>query len=124
MIESFRHKGLRQLFEDDNARGVSAEHVRKIRQILAVLHAAETIEALRLPTFGLHALKGDLKGFWAVTVRANWPIIFRFEDGKASDIDLVDLSLREKRKYGDEESSPPRRVDRRYAGGVEYFGDG
>ena len=90
MIESFRHKGLRQLFENDNAKGVSAEHVRKIKQILAVLHAAQAIDALRLPTFVLHALKGDLKGFWAVTVRANWRIIFRFEDGKALDVDLVD----------------------------------
>jgi proteic killer suppression protein len=64
--------------------------VRKIKQILATLRAAETIGAMRLPTFGLHPLKGDLKGFWAVTVRANWRIIFRFEDGKASDVDLVD----------------------------------
>jgi proteic killer suppression protein len=90
MIAGFKHKGLRQLFEDDNARGVNAEHLRKIRQVLGVLHAAETIDAMRLPTFGLHPLKGDLKGFWAVTVRANWRIIFRFEDGKASDVDLVD----------------------------------
>jgi toxin HigB-1 len=90
MIESFKHKGLRRLFQDDDARGVSAEHLRKIRQILAVLHAAETIDALRLPTFGLHALKGDLKGLWAVTVRANWRIIFRFENGKATNVDLVD----------------------------------
>ena len=90
MIESFRHKGLRQLFENDNAKGVSAEHVRKIKQILAVLDAAQAIDALRLPTFGLHALKGDLKGFWAVTVRANWRVIFRFENGRALDVDLVD----------------------------------
>ncbi|MBA2397154.1 MAG: type II toxin-antitoxin system RelE/ParE family toxin [Bradyrhizobium sp.] len=90
MIESFKHKGLRQLFEDDTAKGVNAEHVRKLGQILAVLHAAETIEALRLPTFGLHPLKGELKGFWAVTVRAKWRVIFRFENGKASDVDLVD----------------------------------
>jgi len=90
MIESIKHKGLRQLFEDDNLKGVSAEHVRKIRQILAVLHAAETIDAIDLPTFGLHPLKGNLRGFWAVTVRANWRIIFRFENGKASDVDLVD----------------------------------
>jgi proteic killer suppression protein len=90
MIESIKHKGLRQLFEDDNLKGVSAEHVRKIRQILAVLHAAETIDAIDLPTFGLHPLKGNLRGFWAVTVRANWRIIFRFENGKAFDVDLVD----------------------------------
>jgi toxin HigB-1 len=90
MIESIKHKGLRQFFVEDNAKGVNAEHVRKIRQILGVLHAAETIEAVNLPTFGLHPLKGDLKGFWSVTVRANWRIIFRFENGKASDVDLVD----------------------------------
>jgi proteic killer suppression protein len=90
MIESFNHKGLRQLFENDTAKGVNAEHVHKLRQILGVLHAAETIDALRLPTFGLHPLKGALQGFWAVTVRANWRVIFRFEDGKAFDVDLVD----------------------------------
>jgi proteic killer suppression protein len=84
------YKGLRQLFEDDNPRGINAEHVRKIKQILAVLEAAEAIEALQLPTFRLHPLKGDLKGFWAITERANWRIIFRFEDGKAFDVDLVD----------------------------------
>ena len=48
MIESFKHKGLRQLFEDDTAKGLNAEHGRKLRQILGVLHAAETIDALRL----------------------------------------------------------------------------
>ena len=69
---------------------MNAEHVRKLQQILGVLHAAETVDALRLPTFGLHPLKGELKGFWAVTVRANWRVIFRFEGGKASDVDLVD----------------------------------
>jgi toxin HigB-1 len=90
MIDSFKHKGLRQLFEGDNSKGVSAEHVRKLKQILAALQAADTIEAMRLPTFGLHPLKGDLKGFWAVTVRANWRVIFKFEDGKASNVDLVD----------------------------------
>jgi proteic killer suppression protein len=90
MIESFRRKGLQRLFEDDNSKGVNPDHVRKIKQILAVLHAAQRLEALDLPTFGLHLLKGDIKGFWAVTVRANWRIIFRFADGRASDVDLVD----------------------------------
>jgi toxin HigB-1 len=90
MIESFKHKGLRQLFEDDNPRGVNPEHVRKIGQILAALYAAQTIEALNLPTFRLHPLTGNLKGFWSITVRANWRVIFRFENGKAFDIDLVD----------------------------------
>jgi toxin HigB-1 len=90
MINSFRHKGLRQLFENDNPRGLNAGHVRKIRPILAVMHAAQSIAALDIPTFRLHPLKGDLQGFWSITVRVNWRIIFRFEDGSAVDVDLVD----------------------------------
>ena len=57
---------------------------------VSALHVAKTIDGMRVPTFGLHALKGDLKGTWAVTVRANWRVIFRFEDGHACDVDLVD----------------------------------
>jgi toxin HigB-1 len=47
-------------------------------------------EGLDRPTFRLHPLTGDRKGFWAVTVRANWRIVFRFVDGKALDVDFVD----------------------------------
>ena len=47
-------------------------------------------QGIRRNALDLHALKGDLKGCWAVTVRANWRVIFRFEDGKALDVDLVD----------------------------------
>ena len=90
MIESFKHKGLRQFFEDDNAKGINPEHIRKIRQILTALQSAPTIDVLRVPSFGPHPLKGDLKGFWAVTVRANWRIVFRFQSGRAFDVDLVD----------------------------------
>lgn len=43
-----------------------------------------------LPGFRLHRLKGDLAGFWSVTVSSNWRVIFRFEGGHASDVDLVD----------------------------------
>ncbi|MGO8737544.1 type II toxin-antitoxin system RelE/ParE family toxin [Rhodoblastus sp.] len=60
MIESFRHKGLRRLFEDDDAKGVSAEHVRKLKQILALLEAAQDVADLDVATFRLHASKGEL----------------------------------------------------------------
>ena len=90
MIQSFRHKGLRKLFEDDNRSKLSAQDVDKIARILARLSAANVPEDVDAPGFKLHRLKGNLKGFWAVTVRANWRIIFRFEDGDALDVDLVD----------------------------------
>jgi proteic killer suppression protein len=112
MIESFKHKGLRQLFEDDTAKGVNAEHVRKLRQILGVLQAAETIDALRLPTFGLHSLKGELKGFWAVTVRVNWRLFFGSRMARHPMSTL--WTITEGEKNGDEKSTPPRRADRRH----------
>jgi toxin HigB-1 len=90
MIVSFRHKGLKRLFNDADRKGISAEHVQRIENILGLLDAAERVEDMDLPTLRLHPLVGDLKGFWSVVVRANWRIIFRFEDGDAFDVDLTD----------------------------------
>jgi toxin HigB-1 len=90
MIESSRHKGLRLFFEDDDRRKVSPDHANRIRLILSALNEAGRIEDMNQPTFRLHTLKGDREGFWAVTVRANWRIIFRFADGRARDVDLID----------------------------------
>jgi proteic killer suppression protein len=90
VIRSIRHKGLRRLYEDDDPRGVNSEHLEKLRDILARLDAAGGVSDLNLPGFRLHPLKGELEGFWAVTVRANWRLVFRFTDGEALDVDYVD----------------------------------
>ena len=90
MIKTFRHKGLRRLFEDDDGGKLPPEMLTRIRIILSALHAAEEIDGMNVPTFRLHPLKGDLKGLFAVTIRANWRIVFRFEDGNAFDVDFVD----------------------------------
>jgi len=90
MIASFKHRGLRMLFENDDRRRLSAAQVDKIKRVLARLDEATDIKHIALPGFGLHPLKGDLKGFWAVSVSGNWRINFRFEKGNAYDIDLVD----------------------------------
>ena len=89
MIRTIRHKGLKKLFEQDDASGVNPEHVGKLRNILATLHAARTVDHMDLPGFRLHPLKGEFKGFWAVTVRANWRVIFRFSVD-AEEVDYVD----------------------------------
>ena len=90
MIESFRHRGLKRFYEDDDARRLPADMVERIRSILTALDAAQEIESLNRPSFRLHPLKGDLRGFYAVTVRTNWRIIFRFESGSVLDLDFVD----------------------------------
>jgi len=90
MIRSFRHKGLRRLFEDGEARGLNADHVEKARRILARLHASRAVADMDLPGYRLHPLKGELKGFHAVTVQANWRVVFRLVDGEAYDVDYLD----------------------------------
>ena len=90
MVRTIRHKGLKRLYEEDSPRGVLAEHVEKLRDILARLDAAQSVKDMDLPGFRLHPLKGDLKGFYAVTVRANWRVIFRFADADVFDVDYID----------------------------------
>ena len=90
MIQSIRHKALKRLYEEDDPRGIIQEHVEKLRNIMARLDAARAIADMDLPGFRLHPLKGELKGLWAVTVRANWRITFRFIEGNALDVDYTD----------------------------------
>ncbi len=90
MIRRFRHRGLRRLYEDDDRRALNAQHADKIARVLARLDQAMRPDQLDLPGFRLHALTGDLAGYWSITVSANWRIVFRFEQGDATDVDLVD----------------------------------
>jgi proteic killer suppression protein len=61
-----------------------------VQEMLTALDDAVTPQELNLPGYRLHPLKGDLKGFWSVTVRANWRIIFRFDGTDALDVELID----------------------------------
>jgi proteic killer suppression protein len=90
MICSFQHRGLKRLYERGDASGIGPDLLDKVRTILELLDSAQSVEGMRLPALRLHALKGDLKGYYAVTVKANWRIIFRFEGGDAHEVSLVD----------------------------------
>lgn len=90
MIVSFRHKGLKRLFEDGDGSGVNPQHVERMENILGLLDSAQKVEDMDLPSLRLHPLTGKLRGFWSVTVRANWRIVFRFEEGEAAGVDLLD----------------------------------
>lgn len=90
MIGSFRHRGLKALYENGTTRRVAPAHVGKLRDILAALDLCRGPEGMNLPGFRLHPLKGPLKGHWAVSVSGNWRVTFRFEDGRAVEVDYVD----------------------------------
>jgi len=90
MIKDFRRKGLKQLFERGDRWKVQAEHADKLERILARLEESDSISNMALPGFRLHPLKGELAGFWSVSVSGSWRVIFRFENGNAMDVDLID----------------------------------
>ena len=90
MILSFRHRGLKHFYERGDRSLIRADLHDRVEVMLAQLDVAGCPEAMRLPRYRLHALKGKLKGYWSVTVRANWRIIFRFEDGDVYDVELID----------------------------------
>jgi toxin HigB-1 len=90
MVRSFKHRGLKRLFEQDDRSGIRPDLVDTVQEILTVLEEATTPQDLNLPGYRLHPLKGALKGFWSVTVKANWRIVFRFEEADAFDVELID----------------------------------
>ena len=90
MIGSFKHRGLKRLYQRGDRSLIRPDLLETVEDILARLDQAMTPQALNLPGYRLHSLKGDLRGFWSVTVRANWRIIFRFEGNDVFDVELVD----------------------------------
>jgi proteic killer suppression protein len=90
VIASFRHKGLKQMFEKGQARLIDPSLRIRVGNILAVLDAACSAHDLQGPGNRLHELRGDQQGVWSVTVSGNWRITFRFTDGNAHDVDLID----------------------------------
>ena len=90
MIQKFKHKGFKRLYESGISSGVDPQHVIRIRKILALLETAETLEDMNLPGLGLHPLRGDRKGIWAVKVSGNWRITFKIQNGEAFDVNYED----------------------------------
>ena len=79
MVKSFRHRSL-----------IRPDLIDTVENILFVLDEAPNVQALAIPRYRLHPLKGKFKGYWSVTVKANWRIIFRFEEGHAYGVKLID----------------------------------
>ena len=90
MIRTFKHRGLKRLYEKGDQSKVPSNQLELIEDILAFLDIAEKPQDLDKPGYNLHSLKGNFKGFWSVKVSGNWRIIFRFKDGDALDVNLID----------------------------------
>ena len=90
MIKTFRHNGLRRLYETGGTSGVQTSHVKRLRLQLTALDTAQIIEDMDIPGFQLHPLKGEMRGRWSISVNGNWRITFDIEQGKIANLDLED----------------------------------
>jgi toxin HigB-1 len=90
MIKSFKHKGLKKLFETGKTSGVNPQHVERLRKILALLETSETIDDMDFPVLNLHNLKGKRKSTLAVKVSGNWRVTFKFKDGDILEVNYED----------------------------------
>ncbi len=90
MIKSFKHKGLEKYFTKGSKAGIQAAHATKIKDRLAFLNAATTIDDIDKPGYRLHELIGSHKGSWTINVSGNWRIVFQFKDGDAYVVNYED----------------------------------
>lgn len=90
MILNFRHNGLRSLWERGDGRHLPPEYADKIQRILDYLNDGTALANGDGRRYRLHRLRGNLAGYWAVSVSANWRIIFRSQDGDVCDVELID----------------------------------
>ena len=90
MIQSIKGKALELYFYKNDTSKLTADHVPRINSILSQLSAATKPEQMNMPGSDYHRLKGKLKNFYSVKVKANWKIIFRFKDGSFFDVEYTD----------------------------------
>jgi toxin HigB-1 len=89
IIRSVKHRGLRRLILDDDASGLPAQYIGKIRNIIAFLQDMDREDELRLvPTWKAHQLTGDRNGRWSLFVSKNWRITFRVD---RQEIEIIEL---------------------------------
>ena len=90
MIRSFRHRGLKRMYDRGDTSRVGPDLAKRVALALADLDEAHNPADLDLPGYRFHPLKGGLKGHWSIAISGNWRVTFRFVDGDAYDVDLTD----------------------------------
>jgi proteic killer suppression protein len=90
VIRKIKHRGLKLLYDGKSPKGVDPNHVARLQRVLTTLDVATVPSDMNLPGWGLHPLKGDRKGYWAVSITGNWRLTWRFDGENATDVDFED----------------------------------
>ena len=91
MIQSFADRDTERLFRRERVRQFPAELHRPMLRKLGLVDAAEQLEDLRIPPGNrLERLKGDRAGQHSIRINDQWRICFRWKDGNAFEVEIVD----------------------------------
>lgn len=92
MIQNFKHKGLKLLWEQGNDSKLPADQISRIERMLDIIDSAQQVpeDFGAFQNWNIHKLSGDLKNFWSIKVNKNYRIIFRFDGHHAYDLDYID----------------------------------
>ena len=88
VVASFRHAGLRELFESGKSRKLRPDRHKRCTRAMDALHAAATLSDLNMPGWSVHPLKGDREGRHAMAISGPWRITFRWDGKHAHELDL------------------------------------
>lgn len=88
MIRTFKHKGLRELFETERTRRVEQQYQARVAEILRHIDAARIVQDLDLPGYRLHTLAPSRPATWTIRAYGAWRVTFTFDKGNAYDLDL------------------------------------
>ena len=89
IVRNIVHRGLRRFVENDDASGLPASFVEKIRNIISFLQQMDDASELRsIPGWKAHQLTGNRKGEWSLAVTRNWRITFLIDRAKGEIVDL------------------------------------
>ena len=91
MIKSWANRATERFNQEGKASAFRGLDTEWAKELLAMLEAATNLQDLSpFKSVGLHKLKHDRAGQWAMTVNGRWRICFRFKDGHAHDVEIVD----------------------------------
>jgi proteic killer suppression protein len=91
MIKSFADKETQQLYIKGKSKRLPPDLLRRAIRRLEYIHWAQNLNDLKVPPSNrLHALKGDRKGQYSISINDQWRICFRFIDGDAFDVEITD----------------------------------
>ena len=91
MIVSFGSKETRKIWEGERIKGLATELQEKARRKLRMINNSQDIADLQVPPSNkLEKLKGNLKGFYSIRINDQWRIIFKWNNGNASEVEIID----------------------------------